>query len=55
MNYKQWSDAKKQELINTVIAQIKSDIDSGEYDAVTELLNSVTRENLIAYLPESDE
>jgi len=42
------------ELINAVIEEIKRDIEWGEYDALILMLSYVPRENLLAFLPESE-
>jgi hypothetical protein len=43
------------ELINAVIKAIKRDIGLGEYDALILMLSDVPRENLMAFLPESED
>jgi len=42
------------ELIDSVIEQIKNDIELGDYTAIVELLLSVPRTALISYLPEEE-
>jgi hypothetical protein len=43
---------KKQELIDLVIEQIKSDINSGDITALDELLSFLPKKYLSGYLPE---
>ena len=43
----------KEDLIETVIEQIKEDVHCGEYEALEELIGFIPIENLIAYLPEA--
>lgn len=44
----------KEDLLNMVLEQIKTDVHVGDYEAIQELLNFIPTENLIAYLPEED-
>jgi hypothetical protein len=44
----------KEQLIVSVIEQIKSDIDSGEHEPICELLNILDVKYLQSYLPEED-
>jgi len=44
----------KDDLIETVIEQIKIDVHCGEYEAMEELLELCSIESLIFYLPETD-
>jgi hypothetical protein len=44
----------KDDLIETVIEQIKVDVHCGEYEAIGELLEFSSIDSLIFYLPESD-
>jgi hypothetical protein len=48
------SPKSKQDLIETVLEQIKVDIDCHEYEAIEELIRFIPIENLIAYLPAED-
>jgi hypothetical protein len=48
------SPKSKEDLIETVLEQIKVDIDCHEYEAIEELIRSIPIENLIAYLPAED-
>lgn len=48
------SPKDKQDLIETVLEQIKLDVHCGDSEAIEELLNFCPIENLIAYLPEED-
>ena len=43
----------KQELIETVLEQIKLDVHCGEYESIEELLEMCSIESLIFYLPET--
>jgi len=43
----------KQQIIDTVIEQIKRDIEKGDVTALYELLKHIEHEELIAFLPES--
>lgn len=42
------------ELIDKVLKQIKKDIEIGDVTAIEVLLESISKENLEAFLPESD-
>lgn len=44
----------KEDLIETVMDQIKLDIHCGEYEAIEELLTFLPNVNLIEFLPEED-
>jgi len=44
----------KDDLIETVIEQIKVDVHCGDLEAIEELLEFCSIESLIFYLPESD-
>ena len=48
------SPKSKQDLIETVIRQIETDVHCGYYEAIEELLKFLPIENLIEYLPEED-
>jgi hypothetical protein len=48
------SPKSKEDLIETVIEQIKIDVHCGEYEAIEELLSFLSNVNLIEYLPEED-
>lgn len=48
------SPKDKQDLIETVLEQIKLDVHCGEYEAIEELLSFLSNVNLIEYLPEED-
>ena len=43
-----------EELFHSVIEQLHSDIEWGNFEAIEELLKFVPRANLIAYLPEEN-
>lgn len=45
----------KYDLIETTMEQIKIDIHCGDYEAIEELITFCPIENLIAYLPETDQ
>lgn len=47
-------DEYKMDLIDSVIAQIKIDIDNGNYDAIAEMLDFLQTDVLKAFLPESE-
>ena len=44
----------KQDLIETVMEQLKLDVHCGEVEAIEELLSFLPNVNLIEYLPEED-
>ena len=44
----------KDDLLLTVLEQIKLDVHCGDYEAIEELLTFCPIENLIGYLPEED-
>jgi len=44
----------KENLIETVLEQIKEDVHCGEYEAIEELLAFCPVENLIEYLPDGN-
>jgi hypothetical protein len=48
------SPKSKQDLIETVLEQIKIDIDCHEYEPIEKLIRFIPIENLIAYLPAED-
>ena len=48
------SPKTKEDLIETVVEQIKEDVHCGDSEAIEELLNFCPIKNLIAYLPEED-
>jgi hypothetical protein len=48
------SPKNKQDLIETVIKQIELDVHCGEYEALHMLLEYLSIDNLIEYLPEED-
>ena len=48
------SPKTKQDLIETVVKQIITDVHCGDVEAIEELLTFVPIENIIAYLPEED-
>jgi hypothetical protein len=48
------SPKSKQDLIETVVLQIRQDVHCGEYEALEELLGFMPNVNLIEYLPEED-
>lgn len=48
------SPKDKQDLIETVMEQLKLDVHCGEVEAIEELLTFLPIENLIEYLPEED-
>ena len=48
------SPKTKEDLIETVVEQIESDLHCGYKETVEELLKFVPIENLIAFLPEED-
>jgi hypothetical protein len=48
------SKKTKQDLIDTVVNQMRQDVHYGDYSAVEGLLALSPAENLIAYLPEKD-
>jgi hypothetical protein len=52
--YKMKSPKSKQDLIDTVLEQIKLDVHTGELLALDELLGFLPNVNLIEYLPEED-
>lgn len=52
--YKMKSPKSKEDLIETVMEQIKLDVHCGEYEAIEELLSFLPNVNLIEYLPEED-
>lgn len=45
---------QKMEVIDNVIAQIKIDIDDGNYDCIAEMLDYLPLNVLQAYLPEAE-
>jgi len=48
------SPKTKEDLIETVMEQIKVDVHCGELEAIEELLSFLSNVNLIEYLPEED-
>ena len=48
------SPKSKQDLIETVVLQIRQDVHCGDYEALEELLGFMPNVNLIGYLPEED-
>ena len=48
------SPKSKQDLIETVVLQIRQDVHCGDYEALEELLGFMPNVNLIEYLPEED-
>ena len=52
--YKMKSPKTYEDLIETVIEQIKMDVHYGEVESIEELLEFCPIQNLIAYLPEED-
>ena len=44
----------REKLIDSVIEQLKNDIEMGDYEAIVELLNALPTANLKGYLPEGD-
>ena len=44
----------REKLIDSVIEQLKNDIEMGDYEAIVELLNALPAANLKGYLPEGD-
>ena len=45
-------DNTKEQIIETVIEQIKKDIEVGDVTALFELLKHITQQNLESFLPE---